>query len=319
MLKYSQIPGAAAAVLAAAALAPAMAAAADQTLATGLPPSVKVSMSMRGSAVAWSEPTTGGYKLVIRSGGVTRDAAIRPSQRPFDVDLGDDGHGRLVATYSRCSGRLEARPPRGCDPYIYAVTAQRERRVRGLGRGAASDYLPTASYGRIAFARSVRGGQPRLYVRGRNGGRLRALPFGRTEKGSGPTSLDLGTRGLAIAWKRLENYGSQQVRYDPLHGGTRVFATYYGGALSGTDVVGVSATLSGLFWATAGYGEGIGLSQLFLVPRISESSVSRDAGMQLTSASGVSLQDAVVLSCAMGDLGPTDCRVILLGGAAAAS
>jgi hypothetical protein len=299
-------------LLAAAALAPVAVASADTTLATGLPATVKV--SLRGTAVAWSAPApAGGFKLVIRKNGVIRDAAVAPSPRPFDVDLGDDGHGHLIASYSRCSGRLEAPTTRGCDVYVYAVTAARERRVAGLLRGAASDYLPTAAHGRIAFARSVHGRQPRLYVRALNGGSLRALPFGRRQVDSGPTSLDLGARGLAIAWKRTADYGSQQVRYDRLGGGSKVLATYGGGALAGTDVAGVSATRTGVFWGTEGYGESIGMSRLYLAAGLNKSSASRDPGTQLTSVSGASLRRAVVLSCEMRDSAATKCSVVLLG------
>ena len=125
-------------------------AAADATLAAGLPSNVKV--AMKGNTVAWSARTAGGrWKLVIWRAGVARDAAVAPSRWPFDVDLGDDGHGRLLATYSRCIKVVGLERPRGCDVYRYDVTSRRERRVRGLGNGSASDYLPTASGGQIAF------------------------------------------------------------------------------------------------------------------------------------------------------------------------
>lgn len=311
MLEHSQVWSVGGALLATAALAPVAVASGDTILATGLPPAVKV--SMRGAAVAWSAPVpAGGFKLVIRTHGVARDAAVAPSQRPFDVDLGDDGRGHLIATYSRCRRWLEATTPRGCDVYAYDVTAARERRVAGLGRGAASDYLPTPAHGRIAFARSVRGGQPRLYVRALAGGRLRALPFGHRQAGSGPTSLDLGPRGLTFAWRRTADYGSHQVRYDKLYGASKVLATYAGGALAGTDVVGVSATPTGVFWGTEGFGESIGISRLYQA-RWNRSATSRDPGLQLTSVSGVSLTEAVALSCEMGDFGPTNCSVVLLG------
>jgi hypothetical protein len=310
--KCSQVRFAGGALLAAAALAPPAVASAATTLATGLPPTVKV--SMRGHAVAWSAPASGGgFKLVIRTNGVNRDAAVASSARPFDVDLGDDGHGHLVATYSRCRGRLDAQVPRGCDVYVYAVTAARERRVAGLGRGAASDYLPTAAHGRIAFARSMHGREPRLFVRALHGGRLRALSFGRGQLGSGPTSLDLGARGLAIAWKRTADYGTQQVRYDALRGGTKVLATYRGGALAGTDIAGVSTAGTGVFWGIEGTGESIGISRLYLVANPSASPQSRDPGRQLTSVSGASLTHAVALSCETSDLGATDCSVVRLG------
>jgi hypothetical protein len=315
LLGRSQLFSVGGALLAAAVTAPVSVASADTTLATGLPPGVKV--SMRGDAVAWSAPAAGGgYRLVIRTNGVARDAAVAPSPRPFDVDLGDDGHGHLIATYSRCSGRRTATPPRGCDVYLYAVAAKRERRVRGLGRGGASDYLPTAARGRIAFARSVRGGQPRLYVRALDGRRLRALPFGRREAGSGPTSLDLGARGLALAWKRVADYGSQQVRFDPLRGRSRVLATYSGGALAGTDIAGVSATRTGVFWGTEGFGESIGISRLYVLRTPNGSPEASDPGVQLTSVSGVGPADAVALSCEPPGPGTTSCSVVLLGASA---
>src|SRR5690349_13726855 len=102
-------------------------------LATGLPPAVKG--PLRGGAIAWSAPAAGGrWKLVIARGGVAADAAVRPASAAFDVDLGDDGHGHLIATYSRCSRPPRGlERPRGCDVYRYDVTARRERRVPGLG------------------------------------------------------------------------------------------------------------------------------------------------------------------------------------------
>ena len=284
------------------------------TLATGLPPTTKV--SMRGPATAWSEPApAGGFKLVVRVDGVVRDAAIAPSPRPFDVDLGDDGRGHLIATYSRCRDASDRVPPRGCDVYAYAVTARRERRIPGLGRGAASDHLPTAARGRIAFARSVDGGQPRVVMRGLDRGPLRPLPAGRPQRGSGPTSLDLGARGLAIAWQRPADYGTQQVRFDPLRGGSTVLATYPGGALAGTDVVGVSVTPAGVLWGTAGFGEGSGRSQLHHVRRPGERPTARDLPGQVASVSGAGLTDAIALTCAAAASGSATCSVVLLDGA----
>ncbi len=311
------------AVLACAAAAtPAATASADTTLAGGLPATVKV--SMQGDAIAWSAPAGDGrWKLVIARGGVPADAAVAPGRIPFDVDLGDDGHGRLIATYSRCSGRsggLER--PRGCDVYRYDVSAARERRVPGLGAGRASDYLPTASHGRIAFARSVAGGPAKLYVRALGGGKLRALPGGlrNPDDRTGPRSLDLGARGLAIAWVARGpadpdlGYGAQEARFDLLHGGHRLLARYEQGDVSGTDVVGVSATDTGVLWGAAGNGEGAG-SRLYLVPRLGESSDSRALAFPLASVSGVSLDRAVVLTCAVGQPAPTACSVVALSGA----
>ncbi|MSW96731.1 MAG: hypothetical protein F2796_08050, partial [Actinobacteria bacterium] len=210
-------------------------ASADQTLATGLSGNVKVSTSQRGTSIAWSAPTGAGrWKLMLWRNGVTSDVPVPTSNMPFDVDLGDDGHGHLIATYSRCSRvTVGLARPRGCDPYRYDVTAARERRIPGLGYGSNSDYLPTASGGRIAFARSVGGGHADLYVRGLTSGTLRRQPGGlmNSDRRTGPRRLDLGLRGLAIAWATLGatpgyDYGAQEARYDLLKGGHRLLARY---------------------------------------------------------------------------------------------
>jgi hypothetical protein len=276
---------------------------ADTTLATGLPASVKV--SMRGGAIAWSAPAGAGrWKLVIARHGVAADAAVRSGRVPFDVDLGDDGHGHLIATYSRCSRTPHGlERPRGCDVFRYDVTARRERRVPGLGTGSASDYLPTAAGGRIAFARSVAGGPARLYERSLDGGALRRLRGGlpNADARTGPRSLDLGRRGLAIAWVargpagRGLDYGGQEVRFDPLHGTPRLLARYVQGDISGTDVVGVTATDTGVLWGAQGNGEN-DKTMLYLIPQLAQSSDSRELAFPIASASGVSLDRAVVLT-----------------------
>jgi len=276
---------------------------ADTTLATGLAPTVKV--SMRGGAIAWSAPAAGGrWKLVIARGGVAADAAVRLARVPFDVDLGDDGRGHLIATYSRCSlppRGLER--PRGCDVYRYDVTARRERRVPGLGAGAASDYLPTAAGGRIAFSRSVAGGPARLYWRTLTGGPRHRLRGGlaNADDRTGPRSLDLGRRGLAIAWVARGpagpglDYGGQEVRFDPLDAAPKLLARYTQGDISGTDVVGVTATATGVLWGAQGNGEN-DKTMLYLLPQLTQSSDSRELTFPIASASGDSLAHAVVLT-----------------------
>ncbi len=276
---------------------------ADTTLATGLPGTVKV--SLRGGAIAWSAPAGGGrWKLVIARGGVASDVAVPTARAPFDVDLGDDGHGHLIATYSRCSRPPRGlERPRGCDVYRYDVTAGRERRVPGLGAGSASDYLPTAFHGRIAFARSVAGGPARLYVRALSGGPLRRLHGGLANRDgrTGPRSLDLGARGLAIAWVARGpagpglDYGAQEVRWDPLNGSPRLLARYVQGDISGTDVVGVTAAGTGVLWGVQGNGENQ-KTMLYLIPQLAQSSDSRELTFPIASVSGDGLEHAVVLT-----------------------
>src|SRR5262245_10640999 len=63
---------------------------------------------------------------------------------PFDVSLGDDREGRVVAVYSRCVNGDE------CSLYAYDVDAQTER---PLGLAGTS---PSLSEGVLAFARPQR-------------------------------------------------------------------------------------------------------------------------------------------------------------------
>jgi hypothetical protein len=52
-----------------------------------------------GGVVAWSafDASTDRYQLVLHQGGVTAAAPVAPAARPFDVSLGPDARGRVVA------------------------------------------------------------------------------------------------------------------------------------------------------------------------------------------------------------------------------
>ena len=150
------------------------------------------------------------------------------------------------------------------------------------------------------------------------GGPLRRLHGGLASRDdrTGPRSLDLGRRGLAIAWvargparsgRDMFDYGAQEVRLDPLHGATRLLARYAQGNVAGTDVVGVTATDTGVLWGAQGNGENQ-KSLLYLIPQLAQSSDSRELTFPIASVSGASLDRAVVLTC------PQDapCSVVLL-------
>jgi hypothetical protein len=72
---------------------------------------------------AWSKPSHGRYRLVIRHRGRTRDAGVRTRPQPFDVSLGNDAGGRVVATYSRCRGPRTV----GCRLRVLDLRSGRER------------------------------------------------------------------------------------------------------------------------------------------------------------------------------------------------
>jgi hypothetical protein len=72
------------------------------------------------------------YRLTARVDGRVRSLPVRSRGAPFDVDLGPDGHGSVVAAYSRCRREPDYVLPDGslpqptysrgvaCDIYRYA-------------------------------------------------------------------------------------------------------------------------------------------------------------------------------------------------------
>jgi hypothetical protein len=176
--------------------------------------------------VVWSsfDPASGRYYLKVLRRGRVRKLGVRTRKAPFDVDLGPDAHGRVVAVYSRC--RTEALPgfnstgslahyerARGCHIYSYRFDTGRERRLKIPGEAGTSDYRPTVWGQTLVFARifqhrrGIRGAYPYLYSVRLPGGTPRRLRGGtrgayldRSEGGPGPVSLDLRGDQLAFAW-----------------------------------------------------------------------------------------------------------------------
>jgi hypothetical protein len=172
-----------------------------------------------GGVVVWSHWQTGigSFRLDAHYRG--RTVALRVSSRgvPFDVDLGPDQHGHVVAVYSRC--RIEspvwvplipsvAYPlPRGCVLYRYDFATGRERRIAGIA-GSGSFYLPTIWRNEIAYVRSRSSRSAVLYVQplsAPRGHRLVAIPLrGGSGAAPGPVGLDLRGNGLAVAWDEIK-------------------------------------------------------------------------------------------------------------------
>jgi hypothetical protein len=178
------------------------------------------------SRVVWSslDPASGKFSLKLLRDGRVRQLGARTRTAPFDVDLGPDAHGRVVAVYSRCrtdplagfsgTGSLAAyEQGRGCHIYRYRFDTGRERRLKIPGASGTSDYRPTIWGPTVVFARvfahrrGVRGAYPYLYSVRLPSGAPRRLPGGtrgtylaRHEGGPGPVSLDLRGDQLAFAW-----------------------------------------------------------------------------------------------------------------------
>lgn len=223
---------------------------ADGVLATGLPQAPKVSAA--GGALAWSELDSGagGWRLAVRVGGVTQTLPIAPRSSPFDVDLGSDGQGRLVASYSRCSApTLELELPHGCRLYFYDFATAGERPIAAANVAGKSQFDPSIAAGRVAFVRiddrhpMGAANRARIYVQRLAGGKPKELPGGtvNNDPRTGPTALDLSSTALAFSWAMHGpglasegfDYGDAELRIDGLSGVQTLVERSTGGNLSG--------------------------------------------------------------------------------------
>ena len=113
-----------------------------------------------GGALAWSAyyPPLKSYLLVIRQGGGAGvPARMGPSERAFDVSLGPDSRGRVVALYTRCRTAARGRTPeRGCDVYRYDLRTRRESKLASVSSPALDEAWPAQWRDRITFARRAR-------------------------------------------------------------------------------------------------------------------------------------------------------------------
>ena len=156
--------------------------------------------------VLWSvqDDATKAWRLVDHSDGVQRPLPVAPSRSPFDVDLGRDQKGALVAVYSRCRAALREDGAnfgrRGCDVFRYDFATGRETKVKAVS-SRLDDYEPTVWHGRIAFVRAYvqrDGVRERMYVRDLGARRTRQLRGG--SGFAGPRDLDLRSRTTAVRW-----------------------------------------------------------------------------------------------------------------------
>lgn len=195
------------------------------------------------------------YHLTVLVAGQRLRLPVAPRSVPFDIDLGPDDDGRIVAAYSRCrieptSSRaaLWAKPypawttGRGCDIYRYDFTSGQERKISGASTNEASEVLPSIWKGDVAFTRVYerrsgrRGDYPYLYIRelSRNASSDRQPGGSRGELGvPGPTRLDLYGRRLAFVWNHATQLpggdrrgaGVSELRLDTRGGGHRVLSS----------------------------------------------------------------------------------------------
>jgi hypothetical protein len=202
-------------VLVAAVAAPSLASADDvvASLTRGTP------ISAYGGALAWSEydAASDRYALVVQRGGRTARAPIANAARPFDVSLGPDARGRIVALYTRCR-----RATTGCDVYRYDVASGRERRVAAVSSPDSDEAWPAQWRGRLTFVRRARtyvmsGYDHRPDPRGKRGGGVLMdcdVPYARTlSPGGRSRRLDRSqcgtTTGMSLRATRIVQVSSE--------------------------------------------------------------------------------------------------------------
>lgn len=249
---------------------------ADLTLAGGLPQAPKVSAA--GDAFAWSvfEPATQAWRLVVRRAGTTQVLPIAGRSAPFDVDLGDDGHGDLVASYSRCSAQPQSvEPPHGCRLYYYDFATGAERPIAVANAPGYSQFDPSMAAGRVAFARIEdrrrvgAGNRVRIYIQSLAGGQPRRLPSGLENDNprTGPTALDLSATALAFSWDAQGatafepfSMATSQVTVDDLsgaHAGAQTLvALVTSGEVSAAEELSPTLTAGAVYYGEAGIEEG---------------------------------------------------------------
>jgi len=122
-----------------------------------------------GPSLAWDrEDSSGRHHLVsytrvasLLSQPPPADLAVRPSDSPFDPDLGVDKKGQPAIVYTRCAGRSG----RNCD--IWGFDGKVESKVRGASSSRCSEFAPSIWKGIVAFARSGSKACNGLYLKGR--------------------------------------------------------------------------------------------------------------------------------------------------------
>lgn len=240
-------------------LAPAGAAAQEQVIAT-LDRETAIAAHRGVLAFSQRDPSSGRFRLMLRTGGVTTPAAIAPRAVPFDVDLGPTATGSTAAVYSRCArevGGSSAEPlyqrGRDCDLYRYDLDTGVERRLTDASSPAGNEFWPTIWRDRIAFARTydTKPDYPYLYTRpAEGGGRSQRLPGGQRKECfrdrrtgrlqcspdtlSRPVALDLYGRRLGFTWtfSGLAEGLDTEIRIDTIGGGHERVAAQDGGGLT---------------------------------------------------------------------------------------
>lgn len=151
-----------------------------------------------GSHLAYSQPDGERFRLVIDG----RVMPVATSKTPFDVDLGTNRRGELVAVYSKPRARDDR------DVFWLDLEAERERRVRGAARRGRNEFAPSVSRGRVAFAIS-RDPRDRLAAVPLDGGPLTELRAPAGSRSFRVWETELAGGVLAFTAEELEDDESE--------------------------------------------------------------------------------------------------------------
>lgn len=198
----------------------------------------------------YSQETDGSvWELHARTGtGGDVTLAVRPARQPFDVDLGTDARGKVVAVYSRCTpvcriamlDLSSARPPV-------------ERLVSGVHATGFTETSPTIRDGVLGFqrrpAKLASGGEYRLITLG-PGHRSRIVKRLRSDQNV--SGADLSARGLAIATETMQPEGrTVSVQVKPTGRPFRTLQAISSGALSRVEITPPQWHGNDLYWGYA--------------------------------------------------------------------
>jgi hypothetical protein len=199
----------------------------------------------------WSTWDGSAYRLTESTGGHIQTLPVAPSAVPFDADAGSDAHGAPVAVYSRCRRAplspwaLDGR--RGCDLYEYRFATGREIRIT-RANSKADEYYPAVWHGRLAFTRTYRNGDRRLYWRTLgHAGASHRLRGGPTEEEAVPVDLDFRSGTVAFMW-RFEFGGELRIAKTNGTGRRLVRIPGSGAAANQIDGQGPSITGGSVYW-----------------------------------------------------------------------
>ncbi len=179
-----------------------------------------------GGWTAWSEKQGAAFALAVRDPQGTLTHPSGATRRvPFDLDLGTDAAGKVVAAYSRCTteprrtGGVAASGPQydsgaGCRIVILDLASGTERTLK-LASGDASEVLPSVGGSKVAYIAVHKASKDRkrafLAIRPiasttaktlRSDARVVSSDPGSAQ---GPTTVDTDGKRVASLWRSMDN------------------------------------------------------------------------------------------------------------------